>query len=218
MPHSDLVESARTINRTMYDIKFDPETYLSKVAAEEKAAADAIPSVAGTFPTVDFEDTTMFTILGTGSASEVVDVDGKKALNVTMKERSYDQSWADLTKFSLVANETAFTVGTNDIYVKVSNPNDFQIQVRFNIIGGGNSRTLYYILEANQTYDLVIGKDQFGEAGKANDNWGAASGHFGNGIDPQTISLFEIYMPEPDNTIMTDVNTASFIIEELRLK
>ena len=208
-PYPDLVESARKMNQSMYDIKFADNSANKEGAITEKVEA--------TFPMISFEEgeKVNYTVQGANCSSKVVTdkgvSEGTQALEVSMNKRSKD--WSTISKLVLHTEES-WDMGTEKkMQVTVTNPNEVQIQLRMNLVDKlGNVRTLYYGIPAGATQELIIGSDEFGTPGVETQKW-EGNGFFSKGVDSSQITSIEFYMPEPDDAVMGTIESASFIVD-----
>ncbi len=283
-PYDDLVNSARTINATMYETKFNQVVASDIVFASESIELTADNLTASVGASVVPADATNQTLLYTSSAPSIVEVDaagmltakgegsatiivkseGNKELiktitvtvsgvntpavqptfpgfqfdtmdgvvvtgtaatselvpeGIKMTMTANSGGWGNLTKLQLDAAESWTLGDAKELKTTLTNPNNFDIQVRINIqdvdsVSASTQRTLFYNLPANSSKAITIDAEKFGEPGISNDNWNG-DGHYGPGLDTNTLKSIHFYLPEGDANVMGSIESASFIVGPL---
>ncbi|SHH63071.1 Ig-like domain-containing protein [Clostridium grantii] len=182
-------------------------------------------TVPSTFSKISFEDgeTNNINPLGGNGKAVVTEfikdstldaavTNGDKATKVTIAKKS--GSDGEVSTLELTPDSSWSFGKGNKLKLDVTNPNDFGIQTRVNIMDNNNRlRTYYFNIAANTTRTLTI--ENFD---KSADSWGS-DGYYGanDGLDTENIKLIALYLWEADGNIPADTEV-SYIVDNIFVK
>ncbi|ONI43752.1 hypothetical protein AN641_09195 [Candidatus Epulonipiscioides gigas] len=153
----------------------------------------------------------------TNTRAKLVSVNDDRGIQVIMNERATDGK--GVSTFRVMHNPNyagMFLDEHRKLFATIINPNDFEIQVRMDIVDNfENVKMAYFTLEANETREVIL-DEQLGIRGIESSDWSDKDGHAGFGIDRMDIQEIKIYMPENVLDVMPEIKTASFIITNIR--
>lgn len=153
----------------------------------------------------------------TTTSAKLVSVNDDRGVQVIMNERATDEK--GVSTFIVMHNpndDGMFLDENRELFATIINPNDFEIQVRMDIVDNfENVKMAYFTLEANETREVIL-DEQLGIRGVESSDLSGKDGHAGFGIDRMDIQEIKIYMPENVLDVMPEIKTASFIITNIR--
>ncbi|OON94105.1 MAG: hypothetical protein ATN31_00635 [Candidatus Epulonipiscioides saccharophilum] len=182
----------------------------------------AVATVPGFVP-ISFETEVGWTASGPSFTAELVTdqgvFDGTKALKFNITSRQTD--WGKLNKLNVNPPEgTVWTIPDGHIMsAMVTNPNDFALQIRWNVSDNkANTRMAYYLIEPGKTKEIIYDTPRFGEPGVANGSW-TGDGFGQKGFDEKNIKYTSFYVAEPEIAkVMVGAESISYIIDNIVIK